>query len=121
MPPLLTNASQLDLWGWLRGLLSAGISSFSAAIASGFGPALVDPHDFNIEHPMMMIKTAAIGAAISGIVSMAKFLSASPLPVVKEITSTVQTTTGGSAPPKVVETVTEKRIEPVTPVPPKES
>lgn len=115
MPVLLANMVQLDLWGWLRGLFSAGISSFSGAIASGFGPALVDPNDFNIQHPMMMIKTAAIGAAISGIVSMAKFLSTSPLPAVKEVTSTVQTTTGGTAPPKVVETVTEKHVEPIAP------
>lgn len=113
MPQIFTTASQLDLMGWLRGLLSSGISSFAGAISSAFGPALADPHDFNIDHPAMMLKSAAVGASLCGIVSMAKFLSAQPLPAVKEVTNTVQTTTTGTAPPKIVETVTEKRIEPI--------
>ena len=115
MPPLLTKASSLDLGGWLRGLFSAGISSFAGAIAAGFGPALVDPKDFNLQNPMLMFKTAALGAAIAGIVSMAKFLSTSPLPPLKEVTTTVQTVSGGTAPTKVIETVQEKHVEPVTP------
>jgi len=115
MPALFTNAAQLDVWGWLRGLLSAGISSTAGAVSSAFGPALADPRDFNLDHPAMMFKSALVGAGFCGIVSMAKFLSTSPLPAVKEVTNTVQTTTVGTAPPKVVETVTEKHVEPLPP------
>jgi hypothetical protein len=111
---ILTAASQLDYAGWLRGLFSAGISSFSGAIASAFGPALVDPKDFNLQNPMLMIKTAAIGAAISGIVSMAKFLSAQPLPAMKEVTKTVQTLTPATeSEPKTLTTVKEVHVEPI--------
>ncbi len=120
MPQMLTTMTQLDVWGWLRGLVSSGISSTAGAIASAFGPALADPHDFNLEHPMLMFKSAAVGAGLCGIVSMAKFLSTQPLPAVKEVTSTTQTvSTPGGAPTKVIETVTEKHIEPVVPIPTK--
>ena len=108
----LATAQRLDYEGWLRGLFSAGISSFSGAVASGFGPALVDPKDFNLQNPILMIKTAAIGAAISGVVSMAKFLNAQPLPGVKEVTTTVQTLTPATqSEPKTITTVKEVRVE----------
>ncbi len=109
-------ASRLDYAGWLRGLFSAGISSFSGAIASAFGPALVDPKDFNLQNPMLMMKTAAIGGAISGIVSMAKFLNAQPLPGVKEVTKTEQVITAATdTTPKVITTIQEKHTEPIDP------
>ncbi len=109
----IATAQRLDFGGWLRGLFSAGISSFSGAIASSFGPALVDPMDFNLQHPLLMIKTAAIGAGISGAVSMAKFLNAQPLPGLKEVTKTEQITTVGDQPPKVTTTIQEKHSEPI--------
>ena len=121
MPAMLANAAQLDFMGWLRGLLSAGISSFAGAVSSAFGPALADPRDFNLDHPAMMFKSALVGAGLCGIVSMAKFLSTSPLPAVKEITTTTQTVTGGTAPPKVIETVQEKHVEPISTLPSKDA
>ena len=51
----LVAAGNLDVYGWLRGLLSAGISSFAGAISSAFGPALADPRDFNLDHPAAQI------------------------------------------------------------------
>ncbi len=110
---MLDAASELDLIGWLRGLASAGISSFSGAIASGFGPMLVDPRDFNMQHPALALKTAAIGAAISGVVSIAKFLQTSPLPSLKHVTTMTQTVTGSGTGDgsKVIETVKETHTE----------
>jgi hypothetical protein len=114
MPPLLDNARGLDVAGWIRGLLSAGISSAGGAIASGFGPAIVDPNDFNFQHPALIFKTAAVGATVAGVISMGKFLNSQPLPPFKEVTSTVQTITPApGAPPKTIETLTEKHLEPM--------
>lgn len=115
MMNLLATAGDLDFRGWLRGLVSAGISSTAGAVSSGFGPALADPHDFNIDHPLMMLKSAAVGAALCGIVSMAKFLSAQPLPGVKEVVKMTQTVTasGTGDGSKIVETVKETHVEPM--------
>ncbi len=114
MPALLTNASNLDFDGWLRGLFSAGISGGASAVVGGFTVSGMDPHDYNFANAKFYILVGALFAT-NAIVSIAKFLSASPIPSVKEVTSTVQTITGGAAPPKVVETVTEKHVEPITP------
>jgi hypothetical protein len=114
------GARSLDIGGWLYGLASAGISSAGGALAAGFGPAAVDPKDFNFQHPALMLETAAIGAGIAGVISMGKFLSTQPLPSVKEVTATTQTitTAGASTPSKIIETVTEKHLEPIPPKPP---
>ncbi len=112
----ILTASRLDFDGWLRGLFSAGISSFAGALGSSFGPAMIDPKDFNLQSPLLMFKAALVGAFISGTVSMAKFLSAQPLPAVKQVETTIQTVTPSpGAPPKVTETVKETRTEPVRP------
>lgn len=108
----LVGARTLDIGGWLYGLLSAGISSFGGAIAAGFGPAIVDPADFNMQHPALMLKTAAIGALLAGIISMAKFLSTQPLPAVREITTMRQTVTPATLDaPKTIDTVKEVHTE----------
>ena len=114
MIAVFATAQRLDLSGWLRGLLSAGISSFSGAITSAFGPALLDPKDFNVQNPAMMLKSAAMGAGLCGIVSMAKFLNAQPLPAFKEVTTTMQTTQVDDprVPDKVITTVKETHLEP---------
>ncbi len=118
MSTMLATASGLDFDGWLRGLFSAGISGGASAIVGGFTVSGMDPHDYNFSNAKFYILVGALFAT-NAIVSMAKFLAASPLPGVKEITTTKQTVTSDTAPTKVIETVTEKHIEPVAPIPPK--
>ena len=116
---MILSASNLDISGWIRGILSAGISSFSGAIASGFGPMMVDPQDFNIQHPAKAIETAAIGALIAGAVSIAKFLQTQPLPELRQVSTTVQTVQSATPEtPKVITTIQESHVEPMPPPPP---
>ena len=75
----------------------------------------MDPGDFNLQHPALMLKTAAMGALLAGIISMAKFLSTQPLPAVKEVTDTTKTISSGSGPSMVIESHQEKRLEPMPP------
>lgn len=111
---------QLDFGNWVMGLWAAFIGGGAGAFSAGLATIVVDPHDFNV-YALKFWKVVFGTFVISGLGPFFAFLHTQPIPAVKEVTSTVQTTTGGSAPPKVVETVTEKRIEPVTPTPPKES
>lgn len=112
MSNLLATASNLDFNGWLRGLFSAGISGGASAIVGGFTVSGMDPHDYNFSNAKFYILVGALFAT-NAIVSMAKFLSASPLPGVKEVTATTQTITSANAPTKVIETVQEKHVEPI--------
>lgn len=113
MPTLLANARSLDVAGWIRGLLSAGISGFFSALTGAIVLPSIDANDFNIFTRKFWIALLALGAS-SAIVSMSKVLSSNPLPDYKEITNTMQTITPApGAPPKVIETVTEKHVEPI--------
>ena len=58
----------------LQGYSRRASPGLGGAIAAGFGPAIVDPGDFNLQHPALMLKTAAMGALLAGIISMAEFL-----------------------------------------------
>ena len=118
MPQMLATMTALDFNGWLRGLFSAGISGGASAVVGGFTVSGMDPQDYNFSNAKFYILVGALFAT-NAIVSMAKFLSSSPLPGVKEVTSTTQTvSTPGGTPTKIIETVQEKHIEPI-PVPPK--
>ena len=110
MPAMLTNMTNLDFDGWLRGLFSAGISGGASAIVGGFTVSGMDPHDYNFSNAKFYILVGALFAT-NAIVSMAKFLAASPLPGIKEITTTKQTVSSDSSPTKVIETVQEKHLE----------
>ncbi len=113
--PLVT-ASQLDVNGWFRGLASAGISGGASAIVGGITVSGMDSNDFNFYKPKFY---ALIGALFltNAIVSMSKFLSAQPLPVLKQVETTVQTITPstGTGGGKVIETVKETHVEPIAP------
>ena len=58
---------------WLRGLIGAGISGGTAAIST----SLVAPETFNFSNGLKKLITVTI---VSTIVSMAKYLSAKPIP-----------------------------------------
>lgn len=113
MPQMLATMTALDFNGWLRGLFSAGISGGASAIVGGFTVSGMDPHDYNFSNAKFYILVGALFAT-NAIVSMAKFLAASPLPGIKEVTTTKQTVTSDTAPTKVIETIQEKHVEPIT-------
>ena len=114
MPAIFSTAANLDFDGWLRGLFSAGISGGASAIVGGFTVSGMDPHDYNFSNAKFYILVGALFAT-NAIVSMAKFLAASPLPGVKEVTSTTQTVSTPGVPTKIIETVQEKHVEPIAP------
>jgi len=107
---------QLDFGDWLYGLFSGFISGGATAIVSTFGVSAIDPGDVNLQHPSKFFAIMGVIYLVSGVISAANFLVKRPLPSVKQVETTVQTTTPATATtPKVVETVTEKHIEPIKP------
>ncbi len=108
---LLIAAGSLDLSGWIRGLMSAGISGGASAITGGIVVTGVDPQHYNFQAGKFWILVGTL-FAVNAIVSMAKFLQAHPIPELKTVTTTVQTIAVGNAPVKTVETVSETHQEP---------
>ena len=109
---LLLAAGSLDLDSWVRGLLSAGISGGASAITGGIVVTGVDPQHYNFSAGKFWILVGTL-FIVNAVVSMAKFLQAHPIPDIKTVTTTVQTTVIGGAPPKTVATVSETHQEPV--------
>lgn len=108
---LIDTASNLDFDSWLRGLFSAGISGGASAVVGGFTVSGMDPKDYNFQQSKFYILVFALFAT-NAIVSIAKFLSAQPLPSMKQVEKTTQTTVQPGQAPKVVETVKETSVEP---------
>ncbi len=113
---LLTTATALDFEGWLRGLFSAGISGGASAIVGGITVSGMDSKDYNFYTPKFYVLIGALFLA-NAIVSMSKFLSAQPLPGLKQVETTVQTITPstGTGGGKVIETVKETHVVPMDP------
>jgi hypothetical protein len=111
---MLAEIQQLDLDGWLRGAVGGFISGGSAAIVGGITVTGLDPEHYSFVTRKFWILVGAL-FLVNGLVSMAKFLSITPLPNKKVVTRQLQTTTQGDAPPKVVETVREVHTEPAEP------
>lgn len=123
MAKLFDAASNLDFDGWFRGLASAGISGSASAISGAIVLPSLDSVQFNIFKPHFWIAVLAIGGS-SGLVSLMKFLSTEPIPLMKKVTTTTETVTGVAAKPIITKTVEEVRVEPVKldlPVDPKVS
>ena len=107
---LFATAANLDIDSWLRGLLSAGISGGASAITGGVVVSGIDPEHYNFQAGKFWLLVGTL-FLVNAIVSVAKFLQAHPLPDLKTITTTVQTTDQGSAPTKTVTTVKETHTE----------
>ena len=106
----LTSANNLDLDGWLRGLVSAGISGGASALTGGLVVGATDPTHYNFSTSKFWTLTGFLFLA-NAMVSMAKFLQTQPIPGFKQIEiTTVQTTKGN---PAIVETVKETHVEPI--------
>ena len=114
---LFAAASTLDIDGWIRGLLSAAISGGASAVTGGLGVSGMDPSHYNFQAGKFYILVCTLFAA-NAVVSMAKFLQSTPLPTVKIVTTTVEVTEQGKAPPRTVTTIEEKKVVPVDAPPP---
>ncbi len=118
MSSLLTAAGSLDIDGWLRGLFSAGISGGASAIVGGITVTGMDPAHYNFFQAKFYILVGALFIS-NAVVSMAKFLSGQPLPGLKQVEKTIQTTIPATADsPRIIETVREIHVEPITPTTP---
>jgi len=99
---------------WAKGLVAAFIGGGAGAFSAGLSAIIVDHNDFNIytlKFWQLVFGTFVIG----GLVPFFAYLHQKPIPDVKQVTTTVQTTTVGAATPKVVETVKETHVEPIIP------
>jgi hypothetical protein len=109
---VLSTASSLDFDGWIRGILSAGISGGASAVSGAIVLPALDAEDFNVYTAKFYIAIGALFLA-NALVSITKFLSAQPLPGVKVVERTTQTITAATIDtPKVVETIKETHVEP---------
>ena len=111
---MFATAASLDLKGWLRGLLGAGISGGAGAVTAGFVVSGVDSEHFGVYswHFYQLIATVFCA---SFIVSVAKFLMTQPLPAVKTVEKITETTQVGAKAPVVVETLKETTVSALPP------
>lgn len=103
----------VDLTDWVRGLFGAAIQGGAGAVTASFVAST-------------MSKDLAIGSAkffelvftvfaVNGTLGFFAFLSKQPLPPIKTVTTSVQSTQIGSAPPMVTTKVSETHTEQITP------
>jgi hypothetical protein len=115
---MMAAASNLDLRGWLRGLIGAGIAGGAAAVGSSTLVTGLAPDTFNFYDRKIYILIAGM-FILSGITSIAKFLAGHPLPDdIKTVTTAVATEAQAGQPLKVTTTVQETHTVPVVPTPP---
>jgi hypothetical protein len=118
MIPPISNLTKLPMvlgaldWGqWAYGLIAAFIGGGAGAFASGLGSIIVDPTDFNPSTDKFW-KLIITTFVLAGLVPFFAFLHQKPLPDVRTVEKTVQTTIQATADsPKVVETVKETHTE----------
>lgn len=100
----------LDFGQWAIGLAAAFIGGGAGAFSSGLASILVDPGDFNIYSPKFY-KLVSTAFVISGLTPFFALLHQKPLPDVKRVVKTVETTETEKKAPVVVTTVQETSIE----------
>jgi len=80
----LTVASKLDWTGWLDGLIGAIVSGGSSAVTAAFSANMIDPKDWNLSASgagaSHMLKLIGLCFAVSGVISMFKYLQTRPTP-----------------------------------------
>lgn len=111
MPRAFTVANNLEIGGWVRGLLSAAISGGASAITGGIVVSGIDPSNYNFQAGKFWILTGTL-FAVNAVVSMAKFLQAHPLPEEKTVERKTQIIETPGSPAVTVTTVKETTIEP---------
>ncbi len=106
---------KLDFQDWFRGLIAAFVSGGASAVTSGLVVSLNDPKDYAIGTTKFYNLVWSV-FVMAGLIGAIAFLRTKPLPELKTVQSTVETTLQPGAPPKVVTTVQETRIQPVAPI-----
>jgi|ERR1019366_4491371 hypothetical protein len=111
---LLDVAGNLDIGGWLRGLIGAGVSGGASAITGGIVVSGMDPSQYNFQAGKFWILTGTL-FAVNAIVSIAKFLQTHPLPDEKVVVKTVEVTSQPGTKPTTVTTVAETSVQSTKP------
>lgn len=107
---------KIDWSDWVRGIVAAFISGGAAAVTSGVTVNMLDPDRYNIHTGSFYVLILAMFAA-NGTLNMMAFLREKPLPELKTVVSTVETTRTPGIPTTTVVTVKETSIEPKEPKP----
>lgn len=63
----------------------------NAIVASGL-LTIVDPEHFNLQHASTLLSTAALFFVVSGVISLMNFLRTKPVPDLKTVTTSVEST-----------------------------
>jgi hypothetical protein len=113
---LVPGVVEIDFTDWARGLIGAVISGGSNAVVAGFSVGAVDPKDFAIGSTNSF-HVMGLMFLFSGVLGGAAFLAKRPVPDLKTVTKTVQTTEPQQDGAKVVSTVKETHQEPIDPKP----
>jgi hypothetical protein len=111
---LFAGMQNLDVEGWARGLIGAGISGGSAAITSSIGVTILDPQHWTFQNGKLW-GLIGITFTMNAVVSMAKFLQSQPLPSMKTVETTKEVVREPQPGVVVTSTVKETHVEPVTP------
>ena len=101
----------LDFGDWIRGLMSAVISGGASSVTAGFVVGAKDGDHFAVGSWNSIELMGTVFLA-TGILSGFNFLRTKPLPDVKVVKTTVETTSVAKKPDIVVKTVEETRMEP---------
>ena len=103
----------LDFGQWAYGLLAAFIGGGAGALSGGLAAIVVDPKDFNI-FEVRFLELIATAFVFSGLTPFFALLHQKPLPNLKQVDKTLQTTIPATADsPKIVETIRERHLEPI--------
>ena len=108
---IMAGAQNLDIAGWARGLLGAGVSGGASAIAGGIVLPSLDSDHFSVLKAKFWIAIFALFCA-SAVVSIAKFLQMQPLPAMKTIETTKEIVREPQPGVVVTSTIKETHVEP---------
>ena len=66
---------------WLKGAIAALIGGAAGSVSTALANVAVSPEAFNMGSGLLLtLKTAAVSAAISGVLSLSMYLKQSPVP-----------------------------------------
>lgn len=83
MMNVIAAAGSLDVRGWIRGLVSAGVSGGASAITGGIVVSGLEPDNFNFHAGKFWELIGAL-FMVNAVVSIAKFLQNHPIPEDKD-------------------------------------
>jgi hypothetical protein len=106
----------LDWGNWLYGLFAGGIGGGATAITGGIAAGAIDSH-FSMG-TSNSFKLMGLMFVLSFIKDVALYLSQSPLPKVKTVTTTTKVMDQPAPGEKRVTTIEETHVEPISPPPP---